>query len=92
MPHHFSQLWKNARFLKSEEESPKQCSCPRRKKNECPLDNKCLEIGIIYQATVTQPNSSVKTYIGLTAADFKSRHGVHTKVFSDPSYCQTITH
>ena len=80
---------KNSRVLKSEEESPKQCSCPRDKKKECPLDNKCLEKGIIYQAKVTQPNSSVKTYIGLTATDFKSRYGVHTKAFSDPSYCQT---
>ena len=31
----------------------------------------------------------MKTYIGLTATDFKSRYGVHTKAFSDPSYCQT---
>ena len=38
---------------------------------------------------MVQPNSEVKTYIGLTATDFKARFGVHKKGFIDPTYCQT---
>ena len=51
---------KNARFLNSrlEEENPKKCSCTMDK--ECPLDNKCQEKDIIYQAKVIQPNSEEK--------------------------------
>ena len=80
---------KNARVLSSkiEEDNPKKCSCTKDK--ECPLDKKCLEKEIVYQAKVIQPNSEVKTYIGLTATSFKERFGVHKKGFSDPTYCKT---
>ena len=48
-----------------------------------------MEKGIIYQATVEQGNKETKTYVGLTATDFKARYGVHKKSFKDPDYNQT---
>ena len=56
----------------------KQCNC--RDKNNCPLDGKCLESGVIYQATVTS-DKKVETYIGLTEKEFKTRHANHKQSF-----------
>ena len=42
----------------------KTCNC--QKKAECSLQNKCLhDDGVVYQATVTQENGKVDTYIGV---------------------------
>ena len=65
----------------------KTCNCPKNK--QCPLDKKCKLDGIIYQATVTQPTSEAKTYVGLCSTDFKARLGVHTQTFKDPEASQT---
>ena len=80
---------KNAKVLNDQQnEAPsKKCSCTKGK--ECLLENRCLEKGIIYQATVEQGNKESKTYVGLTATDFKARYGVHKKSFKDPDYNQT---
>ena len=78
---------KNAMVLKQTEKETKKCSCPKTK--ECPLDKKCLESSIIYQATVTQPNEEAKTYIGLTSTDFKARLGNHKQSFINPDSNQT---
>ena len=80
---------KNAKVLNEQpKENPKKtCSCTKDK--ECPLGKRCLEKEIIYQATVKQPNGEEKTYVGLTALDFKARYGVHKKSFEDPEYCKT---
>ena len=54
----------------------KLCNC--RKPTECPLDNKCLEKSMIYQATVTRlDNNTTETYIGLCETDFKTRYRNH---------------
>ena len=82
---------KNKKIL-NEEPNPtpkKICSCTKEKVGDCPLDQRCLEKEIIYQATVEQPSKEAKTYVGLTATNFKARFGVHTKSFEDPDYCQT---
>ena len=47
-----------------------QCNC--RKKDQCPLDNKCLTSSVIYNAQVTT-NNTTKNYIGLTEGTFKQR-------------------
>ena len=75
---------KNAKVLSEQpnQNSSKICSCTKGK--ECPLEKRCLEKEIIYQATVEKPNREVKTYVGLTATDFKARFGVHKKSFEDP--------
>jgi hypothetical protein len=78
---------KNAKVLKTTQKEIRTCNCPKNK--ECPLDKKCLESSIIYQATVTQPNKEVKTYIGLTSTDFKARLGNHKQSFVNPDSNQT---
>ena len=78
---------KNAKILKPPEPETRKCNCPRNK--ECPLDKKCLTEGLIYQATVTEPNAEPRTYIGLCSTDFKARLGVHRQSFRDPEVNQT---
>ena len=78
---------KNTKILKTPEPEKRTCNCPKDK--VCPLDKKCLEKGIIYQAKVTQPNAEEKTYIGLCSTEFKARLGVHTQSFNDPEVNQT---
>ena len=78
---------KNAKVLKTTEKEIRKCNCPKNK--ECPLDNKCLESEIVYQATVSQPNENPKTYIGLTSTDFKARLGNHKQSFINPDSNQT---
>jgi hypothetical protein len=78
---------KNAKVLNTAEDEARKCNCPKNK--ECPLDKKCLESCIVYQATVTQPNQEPKTYIGLTSTDFKARLGNHKQSFSNPDVNQT---
>ena len=70
---------KNAKILREEEETKRECSCPKTK--TCPLNKKCLVENLIYQATVTTPEES-KTYIGLTSTNFKARLAVHTQTFN----------
>ena len=61
---------KNKKKLKS------TCNC--RKNTKCPMDGKCLESGIVYQATVTREGmGKTETYVGLTATTFKQRYANH---------------
>ena len=55
----------------------KECNC--RKKDQCPLDGKCLTQNVVYQATVTTQTSS-DSYVGL-ATNFKERYRNHTASF-----------
>ena len=61
--------------------SNKECNC--RKKDQCPLDGKCLTQNVVYQATVTTQTSS-KSYVGL-ATNFKDRYRNHTASFRHES-------
>ena len=58
------------------------------KKNNCPLDGKCLTPNIIYEAQITsnQPNYKQKVYIGTAETDFKHRFNNHTKLFNLEHY------
>ena len=60
--------------LEKNEKSDKTCSCPKTKKENCPLSNKCLSSSVIYRATVKK---SGKYYIGMTENDFKHRYNRH---------------
>ena len=51
----------------------KECNC--RKKDQCPLDGKCLTENVAYQATVSTQSSS-EIYVGL-ATNFKERYRNH---------------
>ncbi len=56
------------------------CNCKSTK--TCPLEGKCLEKGIVYQATVKrEDNNNEETYIGLTKNSFKTRYNGHTCSF-----------
>ena len=59
------------------ETNNKKCNC--RKKDQCPLDGKCLIQNGVYQATVTTQTSS-ESYVGL-ATNFKDRYRNHTASF-----------
>ena len=56
--------------------------CNFRKKDQCPLDGKCLTQNVVYQAVSTQ--SSSETYVGLTT-NFKERYRNHTASFRHQS-------
>lgn len=61
--------------------SNKECNC--RKKDQCPLDGKCLTQNVVYQATVTTQTSS-ESYVGL-ATNFKDHYRNHTASFRHES-------
>ncbi|GFR75019.1 reverse transcriptase-like protein [Elysia marginata] len=76
----------NKRLLQKQETenstptSTRPCNC--RKKNECPLNGKCLTECIVYKATVTQPaTNKIDTYVGLTDNSFKTRYNLHKSSF-----------
>ena len=62
-----------------EEGPPKPCNCQR--KNECPLNGKCLTKTLVYEATV-KSNDEEKTYTGLTDMTFKERFSSHKSSFT----------
>ena len=61
--------------------SDKECNC--RKKDQCPLEGKCLIQNVVYQATFTTQTSS-ESYVGL-ATNFKERYRNHTASFRHQS-------
>ena len=57
-----------------------------RKKNKCPMQNKCLTLNI-YEATVTNNTDIVgKIYFGLCETFFKEKYRNHTRSFRLQSY------
>ena len=61
----------------SSTQQPDTCKC--RKKPDCPLEGKCLQSNVIYQATVTTATTT-ETYVGL-ATNFKERYRNHQSSF-----------
>jgi len=75
----------NKKILKDESqesqnspEDMRTCNC--RSNSTCPLEGRCLEKAIIYQATVTAENKA-STYIGSTELPFKTRFAGHKSSF-----------
>ena len=57
-------------------ETKKTCNC--RKKEECPLEQKCLQSNVVYQAKITRlDNQHTESYVGLCETDFKTRFRNH---------------
>lgn len=50
-------------------QKPDSCNC--RKKSECPLEGKCLQENVVYQAMVTT-ETTTESYVGL-ATNFKEQ-------------------
>ena len=59
------------------------CNC--RRTDECPAAGKCLTKRVVYQADVTT-NGERKSYIGITANEFKQRYRNHLKSFRNAKY------
>jgi hypothetical protein len=61
------------------------CNC-RAGTTQCPLDGECMKEAMVYQATVTRPDTDQReTYIGLTANSFKKRFYGHKSSFRNVS-------
>ena len=58
-------------------QQPKEFNC--RNKTECPLDGKCLQQNVVYQATITT-DTATESYVGL-ATNFKERYRNHQTSF-----------
>ena len=66
-----------------------RCNC--RKKENCPLDNKCLTPNIIYEAQITNnTNDEHKKYLGVAATSFKEKYHNHTRDFKHKKYMKCI--
>ena len=60
------------------------CNC--RSRNECPLQNKCLTLKIVYRANVeNDTNNQKKFYFGVSETPFKERFRNHKKKFNLPN-------
>ena len=82
----------NKKILQEEEKQPElPCNC--RNKNLCPMDGKCLNQNLIYQAKIVtaQPEPETHTYIGLTATTFKERLSNHKTSFNKEKYKNATT-
>ena len=62
------------------------CNCI--KKDECPLDGKCLTDNLIYKAVIScnQPSYIPRKYLGSAETTFKIRFGNHKKTFKYLKY------
>ena len=69
----------------TETDNTRTCNC-RAGTAQCPLDGECMKEAVVYQATVTRPNTDQReTYIGLTANSFKKRLYGHMSSFRNAS-------
>ena len=81
----------NKKLLSSRiNEAPvKSCNC--NPGSVCPLGEKCLTEGIVYEAKVASSDQEVKLYTGATESGFKSRYNNHTKSFRLERYKHETT-
>ena len=68
----------NKRVLCKRIDNMKDCNC--RNKKECPLQRKCNDKSVVYQATV-ETATSKESYVGLTEGEFKTRWTAHKHSF-----------
>ena len=69
------------------------CNC--NVKPNCPLNQRCLDSNLVYQATINAdiPNYQPTKYIGLSEPAFKKRHAVHKSNIKYEKYrnCTTLS-
>ena len=73
----------NAKILRKGVPKPeKDCTC--RKNKICPVEGKCMNKNLIYQATIEEIESKKQeTYLGLTSTTFKERLANHNQTFKN---------
>ena len=71
------------------EELKKTCSCPKKDKENCPLQGRCLSSSIVYKATVTTEPDVKKHYIGLCETTFKQRLYGHRSAWNAEDYTKS---
>ena len=69
----------NTKVLKNQEHSEKR-SCNCRVKGNCPLDGKCVQKCVVYQANVATNNECKKGF-GTAEGEFKLRYNNQTMSF-----------
>ena len=72
----------NKKVLKmynQEEDDIQPCKCT---KEECPVQGKCTQAAVIYNATVERDDGITDTYIGLSEPQFKKRYKNHISNFN----------
>ena len=76
----------NKKILTNDNTTP-QNGCDCRKKDQCPLNNNCLNTSVICKANVTTDKDDTgKNYIGLTEGTFKQRYTQHKLSFRNRKY------
>ena len=75
----------NRKVLEPMNKQTKPCNC-RGGIEACPVEGKCQEAGVIYQADVETEEEGQKTYIGGAATTFKLRWSNHNKSFKSRIY------
>ena len=66
------------------------CSCPKTKKDKCPMNKRCLDKNIVYMATISTTAEDCKyIYVGATSRSFKERYAVQKQSFKDRNLNQT---
>ena len=68
----------------SNDETSNMKSC--RVKPDCPLNGECKSNNIVYEATVTAEDRSIRNYMGMTEHTFKTRHADHKRSFEKKKY------
>ena len=82
----------NKKILHQTEESENKSTCNCIKKELCPIDQKCLESNIVYEATISSNlGNCKKTYIGACETTFKLRYANHKKSFCNERYKNDTT-
>ena len=67
-------------------------ACHCRNQNECPLMGSCGKKSLVYQATITSNNNTMKkNYIGMTEGSFKTRFNNHMLSFNRRKYSTKTT-
>ena len=72
----------NKKLMKKPDKKENLCNC--RSKTNCPVENKCCQNNVIYQAKVSTSKDDYKVYIGSTKRSFKSRYNEHKTSFPKP--------
>ena len=65
----------------SQTPSPTTATCNCRKTESCPLNGKCQQEGVVYQAVVERQDNETQSYIGITEGRFKLRYNNHNITF-----------